>query len=548
MPATAERRAGRVARVVLGAVGVPLRRRTIWILVALASTAVIIVIMLAAAIPLSSNILRRRLIATLSDRLNSDVDLGDLSLRVLPRLYVEGSDLHIRERGRSGVPPLIAVKKFYVNAGLLGLVRKHVAHAEVDGLVISIPPDDKDEKEGKDKHLKAKNEKPEGVDPNSLERTVVIDELTANGAQLVVIPRQAYKRPRVWAIHTLTMHNVGVGQAMPFTATLTNGVPPGEIRTDGSFGPWQTGNPGKTPLDGKFIFERADLGVFKGIAGTLSARGTFGGVLHRIEVTGETDTPDFVISVGGHPFPLHTKYHTVVDGTNGDTILERIDASFLHSSLVATGRVVDEPGPKGRIVQLDVKMDHARVEDIMRMAVKAPDPPMVGALTLTTKFLLPPGDGEVAERLRLDGQFAIADARFTNYDVQGKINSLSHSSRGRTDEQPKQGVLSGFQGHFSLADGRLALRDLTFIVPGARVELAGSYALRPETLDFHGTMVMDAKISETTTGVKSLLLKAADPLFANNGGGSAIPFKIEGTRKDPSFGLDVGRVFKRGER
>jgi hypothetical protein len=534
---------------------VRLRRRTIWVLVAVASSLVIAMVMLAAAVPLSSNTLRHRIIATLSKRLNSDVELGDLHLSVFPRLRAEGANLRVHERGRPNVPPLIAIKSFNVDADLLGLVRKRVAYVKVDGLEISIPPDDDDDDDEKEKRSEraraTSGEKPSKAhtDPNSIEHGVVIETLDANGARLIIIPRKAYKRPKVWDIHTLRLHNVGIEQAMPFNATLTNAVPPGEIKTDGSFGPWQTGDPGNTPLKGTFAFDRADLSVFKGIGGILSSRGTFGGTLDRIDVKGETNTPDFVVQVSGHPFPLRTKYHSVVDGTNGDTILERVDASFLQSSLVASGGVIDEPGHvKGRIVQLDVQIDHARVEDIMRMAVKTPHPPMVGALKLTTKFLLPPGENDVAERLQLDGQFAISDGRFANYDVQGKINSLSHLSRGRTDEDPKQHVLSDFQGRFKLANGRLALPELTFMVPGAKVELAGVYALSPETLNFHGTMVMNAKISETTSGFKSLLLKAVDPLFSKDGAGSVIPFKVEGTRNNPSFGLDVRRVFKRDEK
>ena len=42
---------------------------------------------------------------------------------------------------------------------------------------------------------------------------------------------------------------------MPFEATLTNAIPPGEIQTQGSFGPWQPENPGDTPVDGVFAFK-----------------------------------------------------------------------------------------------------------------------------------------------------------------------------------------------------------------------------------------------------------------------------------------------------
>jgi len=78
------------------------------------------------------------------------------------------------------------------------------------------------------------------------------------------------------------------------------------------------------------------------------------------------------------------------------------------------------------------------------------------------------------------------------------------------------------------------------------VQLAGQFALKPETLAFTGQLLMDAKVSQTVGGIKGLLLKVVDPLFKKDGGGSAIPIKIGGSVKEPSFGLDVRRVFKRG--
>jgi hypothetical protein len=193
-------------------------------------------------------------------------------------------------------------------------------------------------------------------------------------------------------------------------------------------------------------------------------------------------------------------------------------------------------------------MDKSRIEDVMKMTVKAASPPMVGGLKLNTKFLLPPGENDVVDRLRLDGQFWINKARFTNYDVQGKIEELSKRARGKTAEPAKARVASDFQGRFKLGGGRLQLPQVSFDVPGARVELAGHYALKAETMDFKGQLLLDAKISETTTGWKSLLLKVVDPLFKQeSGNGSAIPIKIGGSRSAPAFGLDMRRVFRRGD-
>ena len=131
--------------------------------------------------------------------------------------------------------------------------------------------------------------------------------------------------------------------------------------------------------------------------------------------------------------------------------------------------------------------------------------------------------------------------------MQARINELSHRARAKNVGEAKDNVVSNFQGHFKLTDGRITLPDLTFDAPGAKVQLAGQFALKPETLDFKGRLLMDAKISQTVGGFKGLLLKVVDPIFKKDGGGSAIPIKIGGTVKEPSFGLDMRRVFRRGD-
>ena len=393
----------------------------------------------------------------------------------------------------------------------------------------------------------------DAIAAGSAKKGVIIDTLDATDARLLVIPRGKANAPetwKIWAIHTLTMHRVGVDRSMPYQAKLTNAVPPGEIQTAGDFGPWDRGDPGSTPLNGTFTFDNADLGVFKGIKGTLSSRGSFGGSLGWIDVSGETDTPNFAVDVGGHPFPLHAAYHTIVDGTNGDTTLERIDATLIRSTLRARGAVLDAPirtstGSKGRTIELHVDMPAARIEDVMTMAVRAAKPPMVGALKLTTSFLLPPGDADVVDRLKLNGRFDISQARFTNYNVQGKIVALSQRAQGKRPDSESTQVASNFHGRFILERGVLTLSDLSFDVPGAQVKLAGRYALARETMDFKGDLLMTAKVSQTVSGFKSLLLKIVDPLFKGPGGGSSIPIAISGTRSDPKFGIDLHRVFKR---
>jgi hypothetical protein len=525
-----------------------LRRWWFWAATGIVAAVILLIVGFLAAVPLSSDTLRHRMTASLSDVLDSDVTLGDLHVRALPALHAEGYDLAIRRRGQPELPPLIAIKRFTVDATPFGLWHKHVAHVTIARLDISIPPDSGDPPTDGDKRSQS-TPPAAAVDDRAAISSVVIDTLDATEAQLIILPSKERTPPKIWTIHRLRVSNVGASSAMPFEATLRNAVPPGEIKTSGSFGPWHTEVPGRTPLDGTFDFAHADLGVFHGISGDLSAKGSFTGTLARIAAAGVTDTPNFTITDSRHPLALHATYQSLIDGTNGDTRLERIDATFLSSHLLASGAVLDAPpGKHGRTVTLDVKMDRARVEDVLTLAVKGSKALMTGNLQLTTKFVLPPGETDVIDRLRLDGRFAIAQARFTSIDVQAKIDELSHRARARDVDAKRDSVVSNFQGRFTLAGGRLILPDLSFDAPGAAVRLAGQFALKPERLDFRGRLLLDAKISQTVGGFKGMLLKVIDPLFKKDGGGSAIPIKIEGPVKDPSIGLDVGRLFNRGKK
>jgi hypothetical protein len=521
----------------------PTRQRRPWLWIAGAATALVIATMfvLASAGPTLSELLRRKLVTSLADRFESEVQIAEVQVRVFPRLHADVRGLELRHKRRHDVPPLISVRRLTIEAGPGFLLRKHVDEVRLEGLEIQIPPRDDDREPAGGASARQSGHDEE----DRYAKDIVVDRLISSDARLVIIPRKTNKAPKVWEIHALQMQSVAIDRPMPFEATLTNAVPPGEIVTNGHFGPWRSGEPGATPVNGRFTFARADLSFFKGISGILSAHGEFGGTLGRLIVKGETDTPDFRVAVSGHPVPLHTVYQTTVDGTNGDTILDRIDGSFLKTSLVAKGSVVDTPGKVGRTVTLDIVMDKARLEDVLRLAVKAPKAPMTGALKLTTAFVLPPGKRDVVDKLRLDGQFSIARATFTDLDIQKKIDELSHRSRGKAVADDRERVASNFVGRFTLDDGMLMLKTLTFDTPGSSVQLAGTYGLQQEVMSFKGTLLMDATISQTQTGWKRILLKGVDPLFKKDGHGAVIPITIQGTRSNPSFGLDKGRVFKR---
>src|SRR5438105_791078 len=184
-----------------------------------------------ANVPLSSDVLRHRIIETLSDKLDSDVELGDLQLRVYPALRAEGTNLRIRRRGAAAdLPPLISVKSFHVDGNLLRIWRKHVDHVHVVGLDITVPP--KSERT-QQKKIREETPRPQatagptGTPPKPTDQPetpaerkrdplkdggVVIDRIDTDDARLIIVPEDAGRQPRDWAIHHLTMHRLGPPQ------------------------------------------------------------------------------------------------------------------------------------------------------------------------------------------------------------------------------------------------------------------------------------------------------------------------------------------------
>ena len=484
-------------------------------------------------------ILRGRVIDTLSTRFDSRVELDSFDVSVLGGFVVSGGGLKLYPNKLDMNVPLFSVDKFSFRTGWHDLFRTpmHIGQVKISGLGINMPPKDQRKDMPKLSHP--------GEEARHQKIEIMVDELLVDNAKLILGTNKPGKAPLEFDIANLRLSSVGANQPMRFHAILTNPKPVGNIDSTGSFGPYKTDSPGDTPVSGIYTFSHADLSTIKGIGGILSSTGKYEGVLDHIVVDGETDTPDFQLDTAKHDVPLHTNFHAIVDGTNGDTYLQPVDATLGHSHILAVGDVVRVPGGGGHNITLDVTVDRARIEDMLQLAVKTEPPIMTGALKLRTKFFLPPGKVRVTDKLQLQGTFQIDGAHFTNEKVQAKVDQLSLRAQGHAKEAeqeskgaPAANELSMMQGAFNLNADKLTFSDLHYTVPGAHIALTGVYSLDGKQFDFHGTARMDAKVSQMVTGWKSMVLKLADPFFSKNGAGTEVPIQVTGTNSEPHFGLD----------
>ena len=328
---------------------------------------------------------------------------------------------------------------------------------------------------------------------------------------------------------------------MKYDAALTNAKPRGEVQSSGTLGPWVADEPGDSQLAGVYQFANADLGVFSGIGGTLESSGQFEGTLSSVNVKGEATVPNFRLKQVGNPVRLQTRFQVRVDGTSGDTILQPVNGSLGTTSFRTSGGIIRHESDLRRTISLNVAMPSGNIQDLLSLAMKG-TPFIRGKIALNTKIDIPPLTGSVREKLLLDGQFQLSQARFLKSTVQDQIDTLSRRGRGQPGNTDISGVVSLMAGKFTLANEMITFQSLSFAVPGSGVDLTGTYDLDRDALDFHGTLRLQAKVSETMTGWKRWVLKPIDPFFSKQGAGTLLRIQVVGTSKEPKFGRDRGKT------
>jgi hypothetical protein len=513
-----------------------------WIFASLLIVVVVLGVIGEMIVHRAAPILKGRVIETLSTRFNSRVELDGFDVSLVKGFVVSGRGLRIFPQDEvvaaGATEPLIELGHFSFHADWTGLFAKpmHVGTVHVTGMAIHIPPKEMRAQAPKGQRHIGKIE-------------IVVDEIVFDDSKLVIGTLKPDKEPEEFELSHIVMRDVGPSAPWNYDATLVNAIPTGDIHAKGTFGPWNNESPGDSTVTGRYTFERADLNTIKGIGGMLSSVGEFTGQLDNIVVDGTTETPDFSLDTANHTMPLHTKFHAIVDGTNGDTYLQPVEARLGESDFTCKGAVINVKG-RGHIIDLDVTVPNGRIQDFLQLAVKTTPVVMTGRLEMKTKLHIPPGKESVSRKIGLKGGFTLRQIHFTNPDVEDKVDMLSLRAQGDPkDAKPgAEDVHSQMVGQFVMEDGKLSFSKLDYSLPGATVALTGEYSLDGERFEFEGKMRTDAKVSQMVASKwKSILLKPADPFFKKNGAGAEIPVKVSGTKSAPKFGLDLGHKDKKDE-
>jgi len=262
-------------------------------------------------------------------------------------------------------------------------------------------------------------------------------------------------------------------------------------------------------------------------------------VLEHIEIGGSTDAPDFRVTRSDHAVHLKTQFSATVNGMDGDVALQSVHAQFDRTSVVSQGEVANKAGSEGKTVSLGATELQGRIQDWLFLLSSAHRPALTGAMNFRTQIMVPPGERDFLERVNLQGDFGIDGAWFASSTTQGNVDNLSRVAEGEKENDDPADVVESLKGHVVLKHAIATFSDISFSFPGALAHVHGTYGLLTERVNLHGTLRVDNKLSKGSNGMRSFLLKFAEPFLKKKNAGEIVPIKIGGTFSHPTYGLDL---------
>lgn len=429
--------------------------------------------------------------------------------------------------------PSVKIHRLQVEGLYRGLItrRKHLRMLLVDGAEISFAPHS-------DKTDSRPAMKPGQEGESSKTDEPLFDQVEATNSKVIFETDKPGGEPNTYDIHKLTLKNFTTIEPIHYDAVLRIPTPPADVQISGIFGPVAT-RLNDAKLQGAFNMKDADLGKFHALYGKVSAKGSFDGTVSSFVVNGATDSPDFGVSSTSHALPLKTAFQAHVNGTTGEVEFQPIQAVLGKTKLVAQGRF---EGGKSKVLNLDIKSDDGRIEDVMYLFVHEKSP-LRGATNFQMSVKLPDDQRSFDQRVEMQARFGIRGSKFTNDETEQKVSKLAEQAQGQAkkaqeDDDPPL-VVTNLRGSVHLKDGIAKFAQLDCTVPGASAKLHGNYNLDSHAVDLHGTLTTSVKLSKATTGFKSFVMKVIEVTKKKDKGPATVPVSITGTYEKPSFGVEA---------
>jgi hypothetical protein len=468
--------------------------------------------------------------SSLEDTLKTPVAVQRFRRFYFPRPGCEAEGLVVgHAEDRAGAPPLVTVRRMTITGRYSDLLYRphHLERIELEGLQVRV---------GEAPEREFARTRDSGASQVTVESVVAKDatfEMASAGRS----------EPLRFEVHELRLRSLAARRPVEYEVGMGTATPRGELSARGTFGPWEKGKLGRTPLYGTAQFKDVKLDDLPGIAGTLQSEETFGGTLDAVDVRGQATSGDFHLKTARHRIALTAEFEVVLDALEGNAQIRQVTAKLGQTPFRARGTVAKNRKLGRRETELDFAIPSGRLEDALWLFNSAAKPPMMGPASGSAHVRVPKFGKGFLKELELDGKFEIADGHFQP-GTQAKVNRLSARAAGLkvgAEGEAPAVVVEALDSEVTIRNGSAFSPELFFMIPGAHARFEGTYDLESHKVRMEGNLWTRSTISEESDGIKSVLLKPIDPLFKRKHAGARVGVTMTGNVDEPQFGVVLTR-------
>jgi AsmA protein len=370
--------------------------------------------------------------------------------------------------------------------------------------------------------------------------SVLIQKIRIAGGQISIVGLDGSRKARSYSDVDVNVSNLSFTSAFPFSVSA-RAPNDGAISVDGEAGPFNLRDIAETPFHGSISIKHLDVASTglvdpaSGIAalvdfsGIVASSGTIMSTSGKATATGVRLLPGAATS----SVPVAIDYESTFNSKSQTATVKKADISIGKAAARMTGDYrVTGASSAVRMALRGAKMPVTELQSALpAIGVTLPSGAALqeGALDLDLAITGP------ADRLTIAGPITLTNARLTGFDLgekMGAIASLAGMKRvGDT-------VIESLTGMLRMTPEGIQIDGFNMVVPAIGT-LTGDGAITPQGAMNFGML---AKLREGA--VTSPIASNTVTRLLAYGQTSGVPFRIQGTTKNPIFVPDVGRAVK----
>ncbi len=368
--------------------------------------------------------------------------------------------------------------------------------------------------------------------------SVLVQKIRIAGGQISVRGLDNSRKARSYDDVDVSVSNLSFTSAFPFSvsAKAPNG---GSIGVDGQAGPFNLNDVAETPFRGAITIKHLDVASTgfvdpaSGIAGVLDFNGTVASTGTVLSTTGKATATDIRLlpGAGTSSVPVTIDYDSSFNSKSDSGTLKKADLAIGKAAAVMTGSYRTSGDTTSVNLALrGAKMPATELQSALpAIGVTLPSGAALtqGALDLDLAITGP------VDRLNISGPITMSNARLTGFDLGEKMGAIAAlAGLQRVGDT----LIETLTGTVHMTPDGTQIDAFTMVAPSIGT-LTGGGTISPQgALNF--PMLAKLRDGAIATPISSNAVSQVLSYGQKNG----VPFRIQGTTKNPQFVPDAGRL------